>query len=51
MRDQLLKLLYSKRREILAEADDPDEFDCLVVLVEDGTIGSFEELAEWGVEE
>ncbi len=50
MKEQLLALLYSQRREILAEADDPDEFECLVALVEDGTISTFEALAEYGVE-
>ena len=50
MKEQLLNLLYSKRREVLAEADDPDEFECLVALVEDGTISTFEALAEYGVE-
>jgi hypothetical protein len=50
MRDQLLDLLYSKRSEVIAESE-PDEFDCLVGLIEDGTIGSFAELAEYGVEE
>jgi hypothetical protein len=32
-------------------ADDPDEFECLVGLIKDGTIGSFEALAEYGVKE
>jgi hypothetical protein len=50
MTEQLLALLYSRRREVLAEADDPDEFECLVALVEDGTIDSFEALAKYGVE-
>jgi hypothetical protein len=51
MKEKLLNLLYSKQREVLAEADDPDEFECLVGLIEDGTIDSFEELAKYGVEE
>jgi hypothetical protein len=49
LRKQMLDLLYSQRSEIIAESE-PDEFDCLVGLVEDGTIGSFAKLAEYGVE-
>ena len=49
MKEQLLKLLYSKKSEVYAMADDPDEFECLVGLIEDGTIDSFEELATYGV--
>ncbi len=48
---QLLDLLYKKQGEIYADPDGRDEFDCLVGLIEDGTISSFEELAEYGVEE
>jgi hypothetical protein len=49
---QLMGLLYEKKSEVYAMSDDPkDEFDCLVGLIEDGTIGSFAELAEYGVEE
>lgn len=51
LQKQLLDLLYSKKNEVYAMADDPDEFECLVGLIEDGTIGSFAELAEYGVEE
>lgn len=49
LQKQLLDLLYSKKNEVYAMSDDPDEFDCPVGLVEDGTIGSFAELAEYGV--
>ena len=49
LQKQMLDLLYSKRSEVIAESE-PDEFDCLVGLIEDGTIGSFAELAEYGVE-
>jgi hypothetical protein len=41
---QMLDLLYQKRDGI-----DHEEFDCLVGLVRDGYINSFEELAEYGV--
>jgi hypothetical protein len=50
MKEQLLKLLYENQREIYAEPDGRDEFDCLVALIEDGTISTFEALAEYGVE-
>jgi hypothetical protein len=50
MREALLKLLYSQRSQVIADSE-PDEFDCLVGLIEDGTISTFEELAEYGVEE
>lgn len=43
---ELLNLLYTQRDEFSAR-----EFECLVELIEDGTIGSFEELAKYGVEE
>jgi hypothetical protein len=49
VREQLLKLAYEKRSEIYAMSDDPDEFDCLIHLIEDGDISTFEELAEYGV--
>ncbi len=42
---ELLNLLYTQRDEFSAR-----EFDCLVVLIEDGTISNFEELAKYGVE-
>lgn len=49
MREALLKLLYSQRSQVIADSE-PDEFECLVGLIEDGTISTFEELAEYGVE-
>jgi hypothetical protein len=50
MNKQLLDLLYSKKNEVYAMSDDPiDEFECLVRLIEDGDIKTFEELAEYGV--
>jgi hypothetical protein len=51
MKEQLLNLLYSKQREVLAEAGGALEFECLVGLIENGTIDSFEELAKYGLEE
>lgn len=50
MKEALLKLLYSQRSQVIAESE-PDEFECLVALIEDGTINTFEELAKYGVEE
>ena len=50
IKEQLLELLYNKRKEFYAMCDDPDEFECLVSLIEDGTVNSFEELAKYGVE-
>ena len=49
MREALLKLLYSQRSQVIADSE-PDEFDRLVGLIEDGTISTFEELAEYGIE-
>jgi hypothetical protein len=50
MKEQLLELLYKNQREIYAEIDGRDEFECLVRLIEDGTINTFEALAGYGVE-
>ncbi len=49
MKEQLLKLLYEKQDEVFLNSE-RDEFDCLVALIEDGTISTFEELAKYGVE-
>ena len=48
MRKQLLDLLYEQQDEVFLNSE-RDEFDCLVALIEDGTIDTFEELAEYGV--
>lgn len=48
MREQLLDLLYEKQDEVFLNSE-RDEFDCLVHLIEDGDIKTFEELAEYGV--
>ena len=45
MMNELLNLLYGYRDKISTR-----EFDCLVALIEDGTIDSFEELAKYGIE-
>ena len=48
LKEQLLELLYAKQDEVFKNSE-RDEFDCLVGLIEDGTIDTFEELAEYGV--
>ena len=50
MREQLLELAYAKQDEVFANSE-RDEFDCLIALIEDGTIDTFEELAKYGVEQ
>ena len=47
--EQLLKLAYEKQDEFTSS--ERDEFDCLIALIEDGTLNTFEKLAEHGVEE
>jgi hypothetical protein len=50
MKEQLLELLYKKQDEVFLNSE-RDEFDCLVALIEDGDIKTFEELAKYGVEQ
>ena len=50
MREQLLELAYARQDEVFVNSE-RDEFDCLIALIEDGTIDSFEELALYGVEQ
>jgi hypothetical protein len=49
MKEQLLALAYKQEDEF--GSSERDEFDCLIALIEDGTINTFEELAKYGVEE
>ena len=49
MKEQLLALAYEQQDEF--GSSERDEFDCLIALIEDGTIDTFEELARYGVEE
>lgn len=49
MKEQLLTLAYKREDEVFGSSE-RDEFDCLIALIEDGTINSFEELALYGVE-
>lgn len=48
VKEQLLKLLYEKQDEVFLNSE-RDEFDCLLSLIHDGDISTFEELAEYGV--
>ena len=48
MKEQLLDLAY--KNQGLFSVSERDEFDCLIALIEDGTIDSFEKLAKYGVE-
>ena len=50
MREQLLALAYAKQDEVFLNSE-RDEFDCLIALIEDGTITTFEALAKYGVEQ
>ena len=52
--DELVSYCYNhKRQYIIDSGDDIDnaieEFECLIGLVEDGTISSMEELAKYGM--
>ena len=49
MKEQLLALAYAKEDEVFGSSE-RDEFDCLIALIEDGDIKTFEELAKYGVE-
>jgi hypothetical protein len=50
MKEQLLALAYKQEDEVFGSSE-RDEFDCLIALIEDGTIDTFEELAKYGVEQ
>ena len=50
MKEQLLALAYKQQDDVYG-CSQRDEFDCLIALIEDGTINTFEELAKYGVEE
>lgn len=49
MKEQLLALAYLKEDDYVEEVGQR-EFDCLIALIEDGDISTFEELALYGVE-
>jgi predicted transcriptional regulator len=48
MKKQLLEYCFKYRKEYIYEVSQR-EFDCLVELVESGTITTFEELSEYGM--
>jgi hypothetical protein len=50
MKEQLLALAYKQEDEVFGSSE-RDEFDCLISLIEDGSIDTFEALAKYGVEE
>jgi len=49
MKEQLLALAYEQQDEVY-ECSEREDFDCLIALIEDGTIDTFEELAKYGFE-
>lgn len=50
IKQQLLDLAYEKQDEVFSSSE-RQEFECLIALIEEGTIKTFEELAKYGVEE
>jgi hypothetical protein len=50
IRKQLLDLAYKQQDEVYGSSQ-RREFDCLIALIEDGTISTFEALAEYGIEQ
>jgi hypothetical protein len=49
IKEQLLALAYEQEDRVFGSSE-RDEFDCLIALIEDGTIDTFEELARYGIE-
>jgi hypothetical protein len=50
IREQLLALAYEQQDDVYGSSQ-RREFDCLIALIEDGTINTFEELAKYGIEQ
>jgi len=50
LKEQLLDLAYKRQDDVFGSSE-RQEFECLIYLIEDGAITSFEELAEYGVEQ
>jgi len=48
IKEQLLALAREQEDQVFGSSE-RDEFDCLIALIEDGTIDTFEELARYGV--
>ena len=50
MKAELLKLAYAQMYDYMSESGGGQrEFDCLIFLIEEGTIDSFEELEKYGI--
>ena len=49
MKQELLEYCYRHQKEYVYDVGQR-EFDCLIVLVEDGDVTSYEELASYGLE-
>lgn len=50
IQEQLLALAYKKRDEVFGNSQ-RREFECLIAMIENDDIVSFEELAEYGVKQ
>lgn len=49
MKEELLKYCYKHQKAYVYD-NDQLEFDCLVELIDSGTVTTFEELAKYGME-
>jgi hypothetical protein len=49
MKKELLQYCYKHQKQYVYE-ESQREFDCLIALVEEGRVSSYEELAEYGME-
>ena len=49
LQKQLLEYCYKNKKEYVYEVG-CREFDCLIALVEDNTISTFEQLADYGMD-
>ena len=52
--DELLSYCYRHKKQYIFDGSDDisegiEQFECLIALVEDGTVSSMEELAEYGM--
>ncbi len=48
MKQELLDLAYAQMKDYVYDCSQR-EFDCLIELIEDGTIKTFEQLAQYGI--
>lgn len=53
--EQLLSYCYTHKRQYIFDGSDDvnegiEQFECLISLVEDGTVSSMEDLAEYGMD-